>query len=101
MSLKKFNDQSEKPKFISKPNPLVPHSWQIFEFKDGKETYEPVGNYTLIETNEDAEITDKKMANLIRILNGKRDLMDLGNLTKKRVLFSIVLTLEKGVLHDS
>lgn len=127
MKAKKFNDHSEKPKFIAQPNPLVPHSWQIFEFKDDKNSYEPVGDYTLLQTNEALEITEKKMVNLTRILNGKKDLIDLGNLTKKRVLYTIVpkasaddptkiifrdqdgtgvskenavLTLEKGVLHD-
>jgi hypothetical protein len=127
MGTRKFNDQSEKPKFIAKPNQLVPNSWQIFEFKDDKNDYEPVGNYTLIETSEPIDITEKKIINLVRILNGKRDLIALGKLTGKRILFSIVskgtdadptkiifrdhdgkgvskenavLTLEKGVLHD-
>ncbi len=123
----KFNEQSEKAAFIYRPNPLVPHSFQIFQFRDDKKEYEPVGEYTLLNISEDTEITEKKMANLVRILNGKRDLVELGNLTKKRVLFNIipkvsdsdptkiifrdhdgkgiskenaVLILEKGVLHD-
>lgn len=127
MKAKKFNDHSEKPKFITKPNPLVPHSWQIFEFKDDKNSYEPVGDYTLIDIKEDIEITEKKMVNLTRLLNGKRDLIEFGNLTKKRILYTIipkasaddptkiifrdqdgtgvskenaVLTLEKGVIDD-
>jgi hypothetical protein len=128
MGMKKFNDQSEKPQFMYKPNPLVPNSWQIFEFKDEKSSYEPVGEYTLIETNEPIDITEKKLINLTRILNGKQDLIMLGKLTGKRILFNIVpktsetdptkvifrdqdgkgvskenavLTIEKGVLHDN
>lgn len=127
MKSTKFNDHSDKPKYTAKPNPLVPHSWQIFEFKDDKKSYEPVGDYTLINNTEDVEITEKKLVNLTRILNGKKDLLELGNLTKKRTLYTIVpktsaddptriifkdldgtgvskenavLTLEKGVLHE-
>lgn len=128
MGLKKFNSESEKPEFMAKANPFAPHSWQILQYKNGKKDYEPVGEYILIDTGEDIDITEKKLINLVRLLNGKRDLLDLGNLTKKRVLFNIVprtsetdptkiifrdhdgkgvsvenavLTLEKGVLNES
>ena len=123
-----FNEESTKPKFIYKRNPLVAHAFQVFMFKDLKNDYEPVGEYTLLDMDEDLELTEKKVMNIISILNGKKDLMDLGNLTKKRILFNIVekkseadptkiifrdhdgsgpsvenavLVLEKGVLHDS
>jgi hypothetical protein len=124
---KRFNDKGEKPEFMYKRNPLVAHSFQIFRFKDDKGDYEPVGEYIVIDAEEAIEITEKKMGNLIRILNGKKDLEQLGNLTKTRILFNIVpkasetdptriifreydgkgvskenavLTLEKGVLHE-
>jgi hypothetical protein len=90
MALKNFNEQSEKPKFIYKPNPLVPHSYQIFQFRDEKKGYEPVGDYTLIDTNEPIDITEKKMTNLISIMNEKQKLIDFKNLTKSRILFNIV-----------
>jgi hypothetical protein len=125
---KSFNDRGEKPEFMYKPNPLVKHSYQIFRFKEDKKEYEPVGEYVVVNVKEDIEITEKKMVNLVRILNGKKDLMQLGNLTKTRILYTIVprasetdptriifreydgkgvsrenavLTLEKGVLDES
>lgn len=125
--VQKFNEHSEKPQFIHKPNPLVNRSFQIFEFKADKQIYEPVGDYTVVDMAEPVEITEKKLSNLSRLLNGKRDLVELGNLTKKRLLFTIiprtsesdpikiifrdhdgkgvskenaVLTLKKGVLND-
>ena len=85
-----FNDKGEKPRFMYKRNPLVAHAFQIFEFKDEKKSYEPVGEYTRIDSSEDIEITEKKVINLIAIMNGKRDLLELGNLTKSRLLYTMV-----------
>jgi hypothetical protein len=93
MSLKfneRFNDKGEKPAFIYKRNPLVPHSFQIFGLILGKETYEPIGDYTLLDLSEAIEVTEKKVINLVALLNGKRDLVSLGNLTKTRLLYTIV-----------
>ena len=86
----KFNEQSEKPEFITKANPLVPHSWQLFQLKEERGDYEPVGDYVVIDTAEPAEITEKKMANLAAIMNGRKGLVDFTNLTGTRVLFNIV-----------
>ena len=123
-----FNDRGEKAQFIYKPNPLAEHSFQIFMFRDEKGDYEPVGDYTVIDMDEDPKLSEKKIMNVISLLNGKEDLMELGNLTKTRVLFTIlqkkseddpttiifrnhdgegtseenaVLTIEKGVLNES
>lgn len=82
-----FNEESEKPRFIYKRNPLVEHGFQIFEFQEEKGDYEPVGDYTLIDTSEDPDLTEKKVINIIRIMNEKKDLADLSNLTESRLLF--------------
>lgn len=123
-----FNDKGEKPQFTYKRNPLVEHSFQIFMFREEKSDYEPVGDYTVIDLDQDPELSEKKIMNVINLLNGKEDLMQLGNLTRTRVLFTIVqkkteddptkiifrnhdgegtseenavLTIEKGVLDES
>lgn len=123
----RFNDKGEKARFIYKRNPLIDRSFQIFEYKDEKAEYEPIGEYTLLDASEDIEITEKKVINLISIMNGKKNLIDFTNLTKSRVLYNIipetpeseqqkvvfrtydgdgvskenaVLTIEKGVFHD-
>lgn len=128
MGLKNFNNESEKPTFIYKPNPLVPHSYQIFAFREDKKAYEPAGEYTVIDNTEGPEITEKKLVNLISILNGKKNLINFKKLTKSRILFNIlpetlesdhqkvvfrtydgkgvskenaVLTIEKGVLNEN
>lgn len=86
----KFNDRGEKARFIYQRNPLTEHGFLIFQYKDDKQEYEPIGEYTLIDFTEDIEITEKKVINLVTIMNGKRDLIDFSNLTKERVLFTIV-----------
>ena len=122
----RFNDKGEKARFIYKRNPLIERSFQIFEYKDDKSEYEPIGEYTVLDSSEDIEITEKKVINLISIMNGKKNLIDFTNLTKTRVLYNIipetpeseqqkvvfrtydgvgvskenaVLTIEKGVFH--
>ena len=88
MSLK-FNDESKKPRFIYKPNPLAQRSFQIFEYKPDREKYEPVGDYTLIDLKEKPDITEKKLINLISLMNGRKPLISFENLTEERVLFNI------------
>lgn len=85
-----FGEESEKPKFIYKRNPVLETAWQIFIYKDEKADYEPVGEYTVIDTQEDTEITEKKLMNLMRLMNGRERLIELGNLTGTRLLYNIV-----------
>ncbi|MBI1300933.1 MAG: hypothetical protein GC137_04650 [Alphaproteobacteria bacterium] len=119
--------QKERPRFIHKPNPLVQRAYQVFEFNHNKNDYVHAGDYILINHDESREITEKKVLNLMSLLNGKQELIDLSNLTKSRVLYTIVpeaqdsnqtkiifkdydgtgvskdnavFTIRKGVLHD-
>lgn len=86
-----FNIESEKPPFIYKRNPLVKHDFQIFQWKEEKSDYEPVGDYTLIDTEEDPELTEKTVMNIVTSLNGRADrILDLKNLTSERLLYNIV-----------
>ena len=87
-----FKESGEKPRFISKPNPLVERSYQIFEFQDEKKSYEPVGEYTVLDSGEDIDITNKKLMNLISLMNEKQNLISFENLTNERVLYNIIPT---------
>lgn len=126
--VKNFNIESEKPQFIYKRNPLVKHAFQIFMFKEDKGDYEPVGDYTLLDMSEALDLTEKKVINIITLLNGRDNTMDLRNLTQSGFLFNMVpkvseddptkiilrskdasgtsvenavMILEKGVFHES
>ncbi|MGH1374744.1 MAG: hypothetical protein ACRBCK_00230 [Alphaproteobacteria bacterium] len=120
-------ETGERPRFIQKANSLVDRAYQIFEYDLEKSNYEHVGDYVLIDTDESREVTDKKVMNLITLINGKTDLVDISNLTKSRVMYTLVpeaqagdqtkiifkdydgsgvskdnavFTIRKGVLHD-
>ena len=85
-----FNDRGEKARYIHKRNPLVEYAYQIFEYKDYKGDYEPVGEYTLLDTDEDPDLTERKLINLTRLMNGKKDLVDLKEMTNSRLLFNVM-----------
>lgn len=89
--VKDFNIESEKPPFSYKRNPLVENAFQIFQWKEEKGDYEPVGEYTLIDLDEDPEVTEKTVMNIVSMLNGRTDrVLDLTNLTSDRLLFNIL-----------
>lgn len=90
MTLGDFNEESEKPAFIYKANPLVPRSYQIFLYKDEKNDYEPVGEYTVLDQDEEQELSDSRISNLVMIMNGRSRTLDLKSLTKQRILFNMV-----------
>lgn len=86
-----FNIESEKPPFSYKRNPLTENAFQIFQWKEEKGDYEPVGDYTLIDLDEDPELTEKTVMNIVTMLNGRSDrVLDLKNLTSDRLLFNIL-----------
>ncbi len=122
-----FNKQLERPRFIYKPNPLMKRAYQVLELMPKNNGYEPVGEYILLNHDEDPELTEEKMKNLVILLNGKKNVKDLSKMSKNRVLFTVmpesqsgdqtkiifkdydgkgvssdnaVFTIRKGVLHD-
>lgn len=95
-----FNAESQKPQFISRPNPLVGHSWQIFEYKKDKDSYEPVGDYTVINLKEPVDITEKKLINLMALMNDRQPLIDFTNLTTERILFTMVNSSDEDETHE-
>jgi hypothetical protein len=50
----------------------------------------PVGDYTVLDSGEDPGLSEKKVMNLISLLNGRKNLMQLGHETGTRVLYHVV-----------
>lgn len=72
--------------FTYRPNPVLGRSFVIFE-KSGDGSLNPVGDYTVLDADENRELSEKKVMNLVALLNGNEDLMPLGPETKSRALF--------------
>lgn len=84
-----FNQNSEKPRFIFKPNPVDALAFQIFECARGKKDYEPVGDYILLDREEPRDLTEKKLANLIGLMNGRGISINLGGEVENRTLYQV------------
>ncbi len=67
--------------YTYRQNPLYERSFLIFK-EDA-----PVGDYTVLDENEDRILAEKKVMNLISRMNGSHDLIPLGEITKTRLLF--------------
>mgnify|MGYP000221043301 CR=1 FL=1 len=86
----------ERTRFVHKPNPLVERAYQVFEYNMETSSYDHGGDYVLINKDEKREVTEKKVINLMTILNGKDDLIDISNLTNTRLLYTIVPEAQAG-----
>ena len=95
-AIEKAKRTGERTRFVHKPNPLVERDYQFYEYNISKGDYEHVGDYVLLNKEENREITDKKIANLITLINGKNDLIDISNLTTTRLLYTIVPEAQAG-----
>ncbi len=95
-ALEKSIRTGERTRFIAKPNPLVERDYQVFEYNTKLSKYEHVGDYVLINKSEPRDITEKKVMNLMSIINKKDELIDLSNLTKTRMLYTVVPEAQSG-----
>lgn len=49
-----------------------------------------VGDYTVLDHKEDPLLSEKKVMNLVSLMNGRKNLMQLGHETNARILYNIV-----------
>jgi len=74
--------------FTYRPNPLLARSFLICRKEQNGEVT-PVGDYTVLDQNEDFNLSERKVINLIMRLNGEKELMQLGEQTRSRMLFHV------------
>jgi hypothetical protein len=72
--------------FIYRASPVLNRSWMIY-LKDQQGDLTPVGDYTVLDSNELQEISEKKIMNLVSLLNGSDQVIELGEQTQSRLLF--------------
>ena len=90
MSVGDFNEESEKPDYIFKPNPLSARAYLICKYDAQRGDYIPVGDYTVLDLSEEKELSDKRITNFMSSLNKKKRSVDLSSLTNTRILFTII-----------
>lgn len=86
-----FNAEASAPRYAYRRSPVNARAFLIEKLaEDPSRTPAVVGDYTVLDTHEDMTLSEKKVINLIALLNGRKNLMDLGHTTGTRVLYRIV-----------
>ena len=88
MQYENFNEITAKKPYTYRRHPMHGHSFVILKQQEDESLYEPIGDYTLIDTSEDLGLTEKKVINLVALMNNDDEhLIDLREETNLRTLF--------------
>ena len=88
MSFNHFNSSTEGELYSYRRNPLHEHSFLIIKKQEDRKRYEPIGDYTVLDAEENPALSEKTVMNLVALLNGrKQDVIDLSRETDKRLLY--------------
>ena len=90
MQTQDFNSESAAPIFAYKRSPVNERAFLIIKHPEHSAAAVPVGDYTVLDKEEDIGLAEKKVTNLVSLLNGRKRLMELGHETQSRILYSIV-----------
>ena len=90
MQRQDFNAEGAIPVFGFQRSPVNERAFLITKRLDDNKEPAPVGDYTILDREEDISLAEKKVTNLVSLLNGRKRLMDLGHETQSRVLYHIV-----------
>ncbi len=91
MKTNDFNAEALSPRYTYRPSPVNARAYQILKYSDTLAREPQVaGDYTVLDTKEDPALSEKKVMNLIALMNGRKALMQLGHETGARVLYHIV-----------
>jgi len=91
MKTNDFNAEARTPRYGYIPSPVHPRAFQILKYPDtASADPRPVGDYTVLDSSEDRNLSEKKVMNLVSLLNGRKNLMQLGHETGTRTLYNVV-----------
>lgn len=85
-----FNVEGAIGQFAYERSPVNQRAFLILKKQNSVKDPIPVGDYTVLDKDEDIALAEKKVTNLVSLLNGRKRLMDLGHETKSRILYHIV-----------
>lgn len=87
MTLNDFNIITAKTEYTYRRNPMVDGSFMILKQGD-EERYEPVGEYTVLDKEEDSDLSEKKVMNIVAMLNDQESrMLQLAEGSGTRMLF--------------
>ena len=75
--------------YIYRRSPIYARHFMILK-RNADDGFVPVGDYTVLDVHEPPALTEKKLVNLVNLLNGSDQLIDLGAETKSRMLYHVV-----------
>ncbi len=87
MAFDNFNEITAKQPYTYRRNPMYDHSFVILKQLEEGESYEPVGDYTVLDLDEDSMLSEKKVMNLVALMNDSDDLIDMRKETGTRLLY--------------
>lgn len=90
MQTQDFNVEGAIGKYAYQRSPVNERAFLILKKQDEAGEPVPVGDYTVLDKEEDISLTEKKVTNLVSLLNGRKRLMELGHETNSRILYNIV-----------
>lgn len=82
-----FNDNTVESRYTYRHNPVSDYSFLILKREDDETDFAQIGEYTVLDMEEDRNLSERKVMNLVSALNGRQKLMELGEETGKRILF--------------
>jgi hypothetical protein len=88
MQMQEFNTEGAAPLYAYERSPVNERAFLIVKKEETAER--PVGDYTVLDKEEDISLAEKKVMNLVSLLNGRKRLIELGHETKSRILYHVV-----------
>lgn len=90
MQTQDFNSESRAPLYAYQRSPVNERAFLIVKKPEMTAEPIPVGDYTVLDKDEDLTLSEKKVMNLISLLNGRKRLMQLGHETNSRILYNVI-----------
>ena len=94
-----FNIEAARPLYSYQKSPVNPKGYLIFKAnEDPLHDPQPVGDYTVLDAAEPEDLSERKVMNLISLLNGRKTLIQLGHETmdESQVLVPYQIRLATG-----
>lgn len=87
MAFDNFNEITAKQSYTYRRNPMHDQSFVILKQLEEGSSYEPIGDYTVLDIDEAGELSEKKVMNIVALMNDSDDLIDMRRETGSRLIY--------------